>query len=102
VCGIAKPERFLESAAKTVPTVAASLKFRDHVRYDAGKIQKILTECRKHNVTQILTTEKDAVKLIRFEREFADCSVIIAVLPVTVTITSGKDDLCTALLSLIP
>jgi len=101
VCGIAMPERFLAAAERAGMDIAAKLTFPDHARYDDRRIRAILDACKKKGIAQILTTEKDAVKLIRHYREFAAQSVKILVLPVRIVITAGHDEFVSVLRSLV-
>lgn len=102
VCGIAKPERFIVSAEKAGFSVTQTMTFPDHVRYDAQRIQTILDACAQSEISQILTTEKDIVKLMRHYYEFTTQAVKIIVLPVHIVVTSGKEALLSILRSLIP
>ncbi len=58
VAGIARPERFFTAAAWTVP-ISKELRFVDHHVYTPTDVNRILS----HGMP-VLTTEKDAVKLI--------------------------------------
>lgn len=102
VCGIAKPERFIASAEQAGFTIAQKITFPDHVRYTTAKVRTILDTCAASGATQILTTEKDVVKLIRHYSEFTSQVIKIMVIPVQIVITAGEEDLISLLLALVP
>ncbi|MDQ6957857.1 MAG: tetraacyldisaccharide 4'-kinase [Mariprofundaceae bacterium] len=58
VCGIARPQRFLNSLEQQGVTVADQMIFPDHYRYCSNDIEQITGEG-----LPVVTTEKDAVKL---------------------------------------
>jgi tetraacyldisaccharide 4'-kinase len=49
--------------------------FRDHKNYNLKEIQKIRSEFYRTNSHSVVTTEKDAVKLLSFKRELDDIDV---------------------------
>ena len=87
VAGIARPERFklaLESAGWTVARLMA---FRDHHRYTRRDLDAIVRAARETRATAVLTTEKDAVRLLPL-RPF---SVPIAAVPLDVTVEPAAE-----------
>jgi tetraacyldisaccharide 4'-kinase len=62
-CGIARPEQFFRSLESAGLRLAASKAFRDHHRYTASDIERLLATARKCAATAFVTTEKDAVRL---------------------------------------
>jgi len=62
-CGIGNPEGFTESLSAAGLNVIENISFPDHHNYDYSDIKKILEVAKKQNVQDIITTEKDAVKL---------------------------------------
>lgn len=65
VSGIAKPQLFEEGLKKIVQPVEC-LRFSDHHSYSENDVIKILQKFRLLDCQQILTTEKDFVKLKEF------------------------------------
>lgn len=66
VSAIGRPQSF-ESLVKVQGIeVAEHLIFRDHYSYQASDVAQMLLLMKKHNVQIILTTEKDDVKLNKF------------------------------------
>lgn len=68
VTGIAHPERVVSTIKALGATVVGHRRFRDHVRYDDADIDDILESIRAHRAVCAVTTQKDAVKLSRFNR----------------------------------
>jgi len=63
-CGIARPETFFKLAAQVAPRVEEKLAMPDHVHYDKERIRELSQAFSRTNAEILLTTEKDAVKLI--------------------------------------
>jgi len=58
VCGIARPQRFMESLVQQGVEVMGQMVFRDHYRYRSNDIKEVMNKG-----LPVVTTEKDAVKL---------------------------------------
>jgi tetraacyldisaccharide 4'-kinase len=82
VAGIAGPDRFKRALEADGWTVARFLTFRDHHRYTRRDLDAIGREARDARVTLVLTTEKDAVRLLPL-RPFR---TPIAAVPLDVTV----------------
>jgi tetraacyldisaccharide 4'-kinase len=67
VTGIARPDRFIADVAAAGWEVAGSMTFRDHHPYTARDVRRIVAAAKAAASAIILTTEKDAVRLCRFE-----------------------------------
>jgi tetraacyldisaccharide 4'-kinase len=78
VCGIADPEPLKELLANYVSSYEMLL-FRDHHIFDTGDLREIKKEFSKiENENKIiLTTEKDGVRLAKFEKELVDLPVYV-------------------------
>ena len=65
--------------------------FADHHKYTLSDIQKILNEYNKDKSIKklILTTEKDAVKLMEFENHFGDVNIYI--LPINIAFEKQEE-----------
>ncbi len=75
VSGIANPKSFLNILNKVHVNTQNKLIFRDHKNYTAREVQLIRKQFYKTNSHSVVTTEKDAVKLSRFKREFDDTEI---------------------------
>jgi tetraacyldisaccharide 4'-kinase len=70
VAAIASPSRFFEELRAAGWTVAGQLAFRDHHPYSRRDVDRIWREAGASGAEQIVTTEKDLVRLLPF-RPFA-------------------------------
>lgn len=75
VSGIANPQSFLKILEKADVNTRNRLIFSDHKNYTAKEVQKIRKQFYTSNSHSVVTTEKDAVKLSRFNREFDDVDI---------------------------
>jgi tetraacyldisaccharide 4'-kinase len=75
VSGIANPKSFLSILNKVHVNTKNRLIFRDHKNYTLKEVQQIRKQFYITNSHSVLTTEKDAVKLSRFKREFDDTDI---------------------------
>jgi len=81
VAGIAKPEFFIALLKNEKIEVIHSLNFDDHHNFSERDIKKIFEICTVNNCFDISTTEKDAVKLLKFEKVFNEYKINILVHP---------------------
>jgi tetraacyldisaccharide 4'-kinase len=75
ISGIANPESFLSVLNKVHVNTQNKLVFIDHKNYSFKEVQQIRKEFYRTNSHSVVTTEKDAVKLSRFNREFDDIEI---------------------------
>lgn len=75
ISGIANPESFLNVLNKAHVNTKNRLIFKDHKNYSLKEVQQIRKEFYTTNSQSVVTTEKDAVKLSRFKREFDDIEI---------------------------
>lgn len=66
VSAIARPHEFARSLKRAGVEVAAEVVFRDHHRYEARDVARMV-QCAREQQADLVTTEKDWVKLRRFE-----------------------------------
>ena len=64
VAGIARPERFFATARAEGWEVVRELPYRDHHWFDARDIERIRSAASEEHADVILTTEKDAMRLV--------------------------------------
>lgn len=62
-CALARPEGFASMLAKAGCGVVDTVVFGDHHRYEETDITELIALAKRLNVTGLVTTEKDAVKL---------------------------------------
>ncbi|WP_263383251.1 tetraacyldisaccharide 4'-kinase [Granulicella arctica] len=67
-CGIARPESFFAMLRAQGVSLAGAMAFRDHEPYRYRKIQGLLEEAARCGADGFVTTEKDAVKLLKLMR----------------------------------
>ena len=60
--GIGNPKSFSDSLTETGLDIIEHIIFSDHNNYEFGDISRIINIAKKHNIENIVTTEKDAVK----------------------------------------
>lgn len=75
ISGIANPASFLTILEKTGVNTKNQLIFKDHKNYTAKEVQLIRKTFYSTNAHSVVTTEKDAVKLLKFAREFDDIDI---------------------------
>ena len=75
VSGIANPQSFLNVLGNVHVNTQNKLIFRDHKNYTLREVQQIRKRFYTTNSHSVVTTEKDAVKLSRFNREFDDVDI---------------------------
>ncbi|MBL7998185.1 MAG: tetraacyldisaccharide 4'-kinase [Candidatus Kapabacteria bacterium] len=91
LCAIARPERFLVMAAHEFGTPASSITLRDHASYTVPLINTIIADATRTGIRTILTTEKDAVKLLQHSALFDSAGITVAVLPIATRIIAGEE-----------
>lgn len=75
VSGIANPFSFLNILGQTKVDAHNKLIFRDHKHYTINDIQLIRKTFYSTNSHSVITTEKDAVKLMNFSKELDDIDI---------------------------
>ena len=60
--GIGRPEKFFASLRAAGADIVATRSFADHAAYPRPMLQRLLAEAKRHGA-QLVTTEKDAVRL---------------------------------------
>ena len=93
--GIANPARFIKTMENAGIEIAGFLEFPDHHQYTAHDIDIISVEAKKVGAKTLLTTEKDAVRLLTLKEHFAEIPLLYP--PYRLKVTKGKDLLLKAL-----
>ena len=90
--GIAHPRRFHASIQEKGYSITKIKELKDHVKYTDKVISQIIKEMKQLNLSTIITTEKDAVKLYAYRSTFEQYSIQCFVLPITFEIIEGKQE----------
>ncbi len=77
-CGIAKPMDFYQTCIVLGLKIVAFLPFADHHIYTKKDIQHLICLAKNKKVKVLVTTEKDAVKLFSFKKEFIQAGLQLA------------------------
>ena len=64
-CGIGTPKSFFSSVEELNLTIIGKKVFLDHEKYNSNTLKKLLFMIKDSNCTDIVTTEKDIVKILR-------------------------------------
>jgi len=75
VSGIANPFSFLNALKQTKVDTENRMFFRDHKNYTLKEVQDIRKKFYSTNSHSVVTTEKDAVKLMQFSKELDDIDI---------------------------
>ncbi len=75
VCGIASPHSFFSALGSMKISAEHRIVFKDHKRYKNEEVQKIRKEFYAKNCYSVVTTQKDAVKLMQFKEELDDIDI---------------------------
>src|SRR4030095_12310710 len=91
VCGIANPEplkRYLHEECKTYD----AMYFSDHYIFNIVDLKDIIKRFERMNAAEkiILTTEKDAVRLVKFQQELKDTPFYV--LPIGIRFLFGDEN----------
>lgn len=76
LAGIGRPEGFKKTVESLGAKVAAYRIFPDHHIYRPGELDDVLPLCREKKVDFLVTTEKDAVKLLHYRGNIPDWHVL--------------------------
>ncbi|CAN5499470.1 tetraacyldisaccharide 4'-kinase [soil metagenome] len=92
VTAIANPERFHASlqALSGTTTMVRHMALQDHHRFRKRDVMMMINLARKENVRMVVTTEKDAVKLVEYAEQFSLSGIEVAVLPIRLLFDEGK------------
>lgn len=75
VSGVANPFSFINILKQTNVDTSNQMIFRDHKNYSNKEVQEIRRKFYSTNSHSVVTTEKDAVKLTKFAKEFDDIDI---------------------------
>ncbi len=86
--GIARPERFFDAARRQGWDVVRTIPFRDHYWFEAGDVDRLVAVARSLSVDLILTTEKDATRLL--DLAIVPAPPVFAYLPMSVAVEPAR------------
>jgi len=75
VSGIANPFSFINALKQTKVDTQNQMIFSDHKNYTLKEVQNIRKDFYSTNSHSVVTTQKDAVKLVKFSKEFDDIDI---------------------------
>jgi tetraacyldisaccharide 4'-kinase len=75
VSGIANPFSFINALKQTKVDTQNQMIFSDHKNYTLKEVQRIRKDFYSTNSHSVVTTQKDAVKLVKFSKEFDDIDI---------------------------
>jgi len=87
LAGIANPARFAAALVHAGFHVVHGLTFPDHHQYDDRDIRRIVVETGSHGAAAVLTTEKDAVRLLPWR----PLPVPVAAVPLEASVEPAED-----------
>ncbi|MFZ4115349.1 MAG: tetraacyldisaccharide 4'-kinase [Chthoniobacterales bacterium] len=85
--GIASPESFEQGLRNLGAHLVLTQSYADHHRYSRKEIDRFIQRCARRNLSIILTTEKDAVRIPRL----TEAEVPIYYLRIEIQILKGED-----------
>ncbi|MCB9771166.1 MAG: tetraacyldisaccharide 4'-kinase [Candidatus Omnitrophica bacterium] len=89
-CSIGDPKSFEESLNTTGALIDRSFIFPDHHVYLERDIQKIIAHAQQTGIEILVTTAKDSVKILQFQRHFTSCRCLI--LKIKIELRTGKNE----------
>jgi len=75
VCGIARPDSFLNVLINNEIDITNKMIFPDHKNYSLKEIQQIRKKFYDTNSYSVLTTQKDSVKFTKYSKELDDIDI---------------------------
>lgn len=66
-CGIASPDSFKNSLTEVGINIKGFVSFEDHYQFNRGDIESLISKAKETGSEILITTEKDAVKLMEFK-----------------------------------
>ncbi len=85
LCAIGAPEAFEDMLRREGASVEKLFVFDDHYVYTLEDVERVVVFCRKRNISKIVTTHKDAVKLRVFREAFQGVSLLVVEIDIRVT-----------------
>jgi len=90
--GIAKPNRFFDMISYTGYEIMDRIEYTDHYNYTKDDVVKLIEIAKNNDVRFLATTEKDAVKFVKFKGMFVENKIELLVFPIILTIVEGQKE----------
>lgn len=90
--GIAKPKRFFDMISKTGYEILETIEYTDHYKYTKEDVNKLITKAKELDIRFLATTEKDAVKFVKYRGLFVENKIELLVFPIILTIIEGQKE----------
>lgn len=90
ISSIANPENFRNFVNSVGFDVKDSIFFPDHYNYRDDDINKIISKCKRLNIENIITTEKDLVKLEKYKSKLFQNEINLLVLEIDIKIENEE------------
>ncbi len=94
--GIGYPERFFDTLRLGGINVTEAVSFKDHHFFDAGDAERLLFRAEALGA-QLVTTEKDHVRLLSYEDQRGELAARTTPFEITMTLADGDNDVLNAL-----
>mgnify|MGYP001564600727 CR=1 FL=1 len=91
-CSIGDPASFLKTLRAYSIKSLKTFEFMDHHRYSREDMENIAQFCRESNIETVMTTQKDAVKVMDYLDVF-DFKVNIICVKIAIKVTRGEKEL---------
>jgi len=92
-CGVGNPNSFIATISDTGFIAVEVLRFPDHHNFSLDDIHNIKQKAVNNEITAVITTEKDAVRIIpEFLHDFSD-SIRLFFIEIEAVVTEGEDRL---------
>jgi len=92
-CGVGNPESFRQTLDEVGLKVAAWMTFPDHYRYTESDVAKLRSQCENLNADFIVTTEKDAVRLLPLSSMQSGNTPLFYYVEIEVVVADGEQEL---------
>ena len=100
--GLADNMSFQKTITCLGAIVQKNFSFPDHHVYESSDIERIVNYCREEKCDTVVTTQKDAVKLKEFLKNFQASGISVLVLRIKIVLTKGKDKFLERIHSVLP
>ena len=90
--GIAKPNRFFDMIAYTGYEITEKIEYSDHYSYTRDDVINLIQKAKDNDTRFLATTEKDAVKFVKYKGLFVENKIELLVFPIILTIIEGQKE----------
>lgn len=91
VSALGANQRFHNSCSEIGVNIKQIIEYRDHHNYKKSDVNKIISFALESGIKQVITTEKDIVKLLNYIDLFVDNSIELVYLKIQTEIVSNQD-----------